>query len=62
MPRKQALYYKNRLLLPAGLSCVKKWINKILDKSFIYKLILLAAVPFFLTAKPSGGIQICHDY
>ena len=43
MPKKQALYYKNRPLLPAELSCVKKWINKMLDKSFIYKLILLAA-------------------
>jgi hypothetical protein len=56
MPRKQALYYKNRLLLPAELSCVKKWINKMLDKGFIYKLILLTAVLLLFTAKPSGGI------
>ena len=45
MPRKQALYYKNRLLLPAKLSYIKKWINKILNKGFIYKLILLAITP-----------------
>ena len=62
MPRKQALYYKNRPLLPAKLSCVKEWINKMLNKDFIYKLILLAAVLFLLTAKPSGGVQICYNY
>ena len=62
MPRKQALYYKNRPLLLAKLSCVKKWINKILDKGFICELILLAAVPLLLAAKPGGGIRICYDY
>ena len=62
MPKKQALYYKNRPLLPAKLSCVKKWINKILNKDFIHKLILLAAVPLLLTIKFSGGIQICYNY
>ena len=56
MPRKQALYYKNRPLLPAELSCVKKWINKMLNKGFIYKLTLLAAVLLFLAAKPGGGV------
>jgi hypothetical protein len=56
MPRKQALYYKNRPLSPTKLSCVKKWINKMLDKGFIYKLILLAAVLFLLTIKPGGSI------
>ena len=56
MPKKQALYYKNRLLLPTKLSCVKKWIDKILNKGFIYKLISLAAVLFLFTAKPGGGI------
>ena len=56
MPRKQALYYKNRLLLPAELSYVKKWINEILDKGFIYKLILLAAVLLLLTVKPGSGV------
>jgi hypothetical protein len=56
MPRKQALYYKNRPLLSTELSCVKKWINKILDKGFICKLTLLAAVPLLLAIKPGGGI------
>jgi hypothetical protein len=56
MPRKQALYYKNRPLLLAKLSCVKKWIDEILDKGFIYKLILLVNVLLLLAAKPSGSI------
>ena len=56
MPRKQALYYKNRPLLPTKLSYVKKWIDKILDKSFIYKLRLLAAALFLFTIKPGGGV------
>jgi hypothetical protein len=56
MPRKQALYYKNRPLSPAELSCVKKWINKMLDKGFIYKLILLAAALLLLTVKPGSGV------
>ena len=56
MPRKPALYYKNRPLLPAELSCVKKWIDKMLNKGFIYKLILLATVLFLFTTKPSGGV------
>ena len=56
MPRKQALYYKNRPLLPAKLSYIKKWINKILNKGFIYKLTLLAAIPLLLTAKPGSGV------
>ena len=56
MPKKQALYYKNRPLLPAELSYIKKWINKMLDKGFICELILSAAILLLLTAKPSGGI------
>jgi hypothetical protein len=56
MPRKQALYYKNKPLLPAKLSYIKKWINKILNKGFIRELISLATVPLLFTIKPSGGI------
>ena len=56
MPKKQALYYKNKLLLPTKLSCVKKWINKMLNKGFIYKLISLAAILLLLTTKPNGGV------
>jgi hypothetical protein len=56
MPGKQALYYKNRPLLPAELSYVKKWINKILNKGFIYKLTSLAAVLLFFIIKPGDNI------
>ena len=56
MPKKQALYYKNRPLLPAELSYVKKWINNMLNKSFIYKLILLATALLLLAAKLGGGV------
>ena len=62
MPKKQALYYKNKPLLPAKLNYVKKWIDKILDKGFIYKLILLTAVLLLLAAKPGGGVRICYNY
>ena len=34
----------------------------ILNKGFIYKLILLATALLLLTAKPGGGVQICHNY
>ena len=40
----------------AAFSYIKKWINKILNKGFIYKLILLAAALFLLTTKPGGGV------
>jgi hypothetical protein len=56
MPRKQALYYKNRPLLSAELSCVKKWIDKMLNKGFIRELTLLATIPLFFAMKPGGSI------
>ena len=56
MPRKQALYYKNRPLLPAELSCVKKWIDKMLDKDFIRELTLLATIPLLFAIKPGGNV------
>ena len=62
MPKKQALYYKNRLLSPAKLSCVKKWINEMLNKGFIHKLMLLATILLLFTIKPGGGIQIYYNY
>jgi hypothetical protein len=55
MPRKRALYYKNGELLFTELRCVKKWINKILNKGFIYKSTLIAVVLLF-TIKPSSSI------
>ena len=42
--------FKNELLV------VKKYINKHLDKGFIYFSIFLAAVLIFLTKKLGGGI------
>ena len=56
MPKKQALYYKNRPLLPAEYNYIKKWINKILNKGFIYKSTSLTAVLLLLTIKPGGSI------
>ena len=56
MPKKQAPYYKNKPLSPTKLSCVKKWINKILNKGFICKSTSPAAVLLLLTAKPGGGV------
>ena len=56
MPKKQALYYKNRPLLSAKLSYIKKWINKMLNKGFICELISLATILLLLTIKPSGGV------
>jgi hypothetical protein len=62
MPKKQTLYYKNKPLLPTKLSYVKKWINKILNKGFIHKLMSLAIIPLLLTIKPGGSIQIYYNY
>jgi len=33
-----------------------------LDKGFIRKLTLLAAILLLLAAKPSGSVQICYNY
>ena len=35
---------------------IKKYINKYLDKGFIYSSIFLAAAPILLTKKLGGGI------
>jgi len=47
---------KNKLLV------IKKYINKHLNKGFIYPSILPAAAPILLTKKPGGGIQFCVNY
>ena len=41
---------------------VKKYINKHLDKGFIYLSISLAAAPIFLAKKPGGGIRFYINY
>ena len=47
---------KNKLLV------VKKYINKYLNKKFIYFNIFLAAAPILLTKKLRGGIQFYINY
>ena len=47
---------KNKLLV------IKKYINKYLNKRFIYFSILLAAAPIFLVKKLGGGIQFYINY
>ena len=41
---------------------IKKYINKHLNKGFIYPSISLAAAPIFLIKKPGGGIQFYINY
>ena len=48
--------FKDKLLV------IKKYINKHLDKGFIYPSIFPAAAPIFLTKKLGGGIQFCINY
>ena len=48
--------FKDKLLV------VKKYINKYLNKGFIYPSISLIAVFIFLTKKLKGGIQFCINY
>src|SRR5277367_3478798 len=62
MPGKQPPYHKNRPLSSTKLRCVKKWINKMLNKGFIQESTSPAAAPLLLTAKPGRGVRICHDY
>ena len=51
------LFYKKLYLISKDkLLVVKKYINKHLNKGFIYSSISLAAAPIFLTKKPRGGI------
>ena len=50
------LYKKPYLISKDKLLVVKKYINKHLNKGFIYFSISLAATPIFLTKKLEGGI------
>ena len=47
---------KNKLLV------IKKYINKYLDKGFIYPSISLVATPILLIKKLGGGIQFYINY
>ena len=48
--------FKDKLLV------IKKYINKYLNKGFIYFNIFLAATPILLTKKLGGGIQFYINY
>jgi hypothetical protein len=51
------LFYKRPYLISKDeLLVVKKYINKHLNKGFIYFSISLITTPIFLTKKPGGGI------
>ena len=57
------LFYKRPYLISKDeLLVIKKYINKHLDKGFIYPNIFLAAAPIFFTKKLGGGIQFCINY
>jgi len=49
-------------MLKDELLVIKKYINKHLDKGFIYPSILPAAAPILLTKKPGGGIWFYINY
>ena len=56
------LYKRSYLIAKDKLLVVKKYINKHLNKGFIYPSIFLAATPIFLTKKLGGGIQFYINY
>ena len=57
------LFYKRPyLIFKDKLLVIKKYINKYLNKGFIYPSIFLAAIPIFFTKKLGGGIQFCINY
>ena len=57
------LFYKRPYLMSKDkLLVIKKYINKHLNKGFIYPSISLAATPIFLTKKLGGGIQFYINY
>jgi len=49
-------YKRPYLILKDELLVIKKYINKHLNKGFIYPSILLAAAPILLAKKLKGGI------
>ena len=57
------LFYKRPYPISKDkLLVVKKYINKDLNKGFIYFSIFLTATPILLTKKPGGGIQFYINY
>ena len=56
------LYKRPYLMSKDELLVVKKYINKHLNKGFIYFSIFLAAAPILLAKKLGGGIQFYINY
>ena len=56
------LYKKPYPISKDELLVVKKYINKYLNKGFIYFSISLAAAPILLAKKLGGGIRFCVNY
>ena len=57
------LFYKRPYPISKDkLLVVKKYINKYLNKGFIYFSISLAAAPILLAKKLGGGIRFCVNY
>ena len=55
-------YKRLYLILKDELLVIKKYINKYLNKGFIYPSISPAAAPILLAKKPRGGIQFYINY
>jgi hypothetical protein len=56
------LYKRYYLISKDKFLVVKKYINKHLNKGFIYPSISLIAAPILLTKKLGGGIQFYINY
>ena len=56
------LYKRPYPIFKDELLVVKKYINKHLNKGFIYFSIFLTAAPIFLTKKLGGGIRFYINY
>ena len=56
------LYKRPYLISKNELLVIKKYINKYLNKRFIYFSMSLAATPILLAKKLGGGIRFCINY
>ena len=57
------LFYKRLYpIFKDELLVIKKYINKHLNKGFIYPSISLIATPILFAKKPGGGIRFYIDY
>lgn len=59
MPRQEPPYQKSRLISPAELKVVRKWLNDNITKGFIRESRARYAATLLLAAKPGGGVRIC---